>query len=241
MSACERAGRRRNQKIRSRCFHAEPLFCHVIKYIFNCPDVVVASDRDSTSVCAIECAGTIVNRDVDIGKPGRRYNPRIEPHLARHPLWLLLAIQGLQHSSKRRVLETNLQSDFVETCAVALSRCQNAIDRQARPVNRCPLPIQTDVELKAGPSGTSSMPLAFTWLLHPLRDRIRPTKTRIGVGLCCSRDPCNFLLGQLKTNRTRVSTISDRRISTSNRPTESRIGPAGIDARYPLSLALATP
>src|SRR5258705_10539012 len=67
---------------------------YVVEEIFNCPDVVVAGDRDSTATWVIECAGTIVNIDVDVAKPRRRHNSRIEPHLARHPLRLLLAWQG---------------------------------------------------------------------------------------------------------------------------------------------------
>ena len=50
---------------------------YAIEQIFNCPDVVIARDRDSTATCVIECAGTIVDRDVDVAKPGSRCDPRI--------------------------------------------------------------------------------------------------------------------------------------------------------------------
>src|SRR5271170_2902810 len=39
---------------------------YVIEEVFNCPDVVVARDRDSTAACVIERAGTIADRYVDV-------------------------------------------------------------------------------------------------------------------------------------------------------------------------------
>src|SRR5882757_9890423 len=67
---------------------------YVIEEIFNCPDVVVACDRNSAALCVIECVREIVDIDVDVTKPRGRHNSRIESHLARHPLRLLLASQG---------------------------------------------------------------------------------------------------------------------------------------------------
>src|SRR6266550_5652539 len=45
---------------------------YVIEEVFNCPDVVVARNRDSAAIWAIECAGTIANRDVGVAKPRGR-------------------------------------------------------------------------------------------------------------------------------------------------------------------------
>src|ERR1700755_816161 len=45
---------------------------YVIEEVFNCPDVVVARDRDRTTICVIECAGTIANSDIGIAKSRRR-------------------------------------------------------------------------------------------------------------------------------------------------------------------------
>jgi hypothetical protein len=45
---------------------------YVIEEVFNCPEIVVASDRDSTAIWAIECAGIVANSHVDVAKPRGR-------------------------------------------------------------------------------------------------------------------------------------------------------------------------
>src|SRR5271170_961485 len=93
---------------------------YVIEEIFNRPDVIVARDGDSTATRAIECAGTIVNRDVDVAKPRGRQNPRIEPNLTGHPLWLLLAVQSCNTAQQKEHQKRNWEANLSGHGALAL-------------------------------------------------------------------------------------------------------------------------
>src|SRR5215471_15629694 len=63
---------------------------YVVEEVFDCPNVVVARNRNGGATWAIECAGTVVDSHVDVAKARGRYYPCIQSNLAWNPLRLLL-------------------------------------------------------------------------------------------------------------------------------------------------------